>query len=209
MCVLVTAVVSIGAFTYRRERMEWLQTTCADRLFLLGANFGRYVEERGEMPYAAEKPHIVDPSSFEGFDSPWCPVLRKFSERRMLDSGYRMFNWRRETWAFVVGHVFSVNPSQTRAQVVCAGAPVAWCAEPAHDGKRNVLVVPPEGWDPTSERCFGITYVYRMSATEFEAKMQEVAEAVAAMSACDPETLPGGRSQPGHKREHPPVAPDR
>jgi hypothetical protein len=155
-------------------------------MYLLRRHVEDYVQDCGMMPYSATEPPIADPLALlrplNGV-LPVCTSLAEADGTRLLDTGYRMFNWDRETWALVASH-----PSWDSHKIAghdgtpdewgLRGMPVAWCAQPAHRGMRNVWFVdhPPRGSAPDG---LPPPLVRAVNEAEFNGYMKRIEEILA------------------------------
>lgn len=194
VALLIVAGVTLVAHR-ERQRKEVLYVSCRIRLYKLVELFGFHIEENGGMPYAASLPGIVDPMC-EGWSLRdqvliACPFNAEFREGRMVDSGLRTLNWPSETWTFVREEVCQGKPATPlylpgevpAGYDVPPGLMIAWTSQPVSGGRRYVQILPVFGGGFTQDDPLSsvLTSTYLLDEREFDAKMQEIRQALAAM----------------------------
>jgi hypothetical protein len=140
---------------------------------------GLYTDEHGAMPYSVALPEVIDPAC-EGpaatHDLPCCPVNARLEAGRLVDSGFRTFNWPTETWSSMFAEVTRGKPSGYRPGELPVGLPLAWTSKPVKGTMRYVAILPPE-----SSGDLTLTDTYPLDEEEFQVKMEEVRKALAAI----------------------------
>ncbi len=173
------------------ESEERRYISCRSRLYAVAELLRKHIEDYGGMPYVPSLPEIVDPMR-EGWPlRDWilisCPLNAELSEGRLVDSGFRTFNWPSEVWSIVQAEVCRAKkaaPANKRRETPEGGeAPpgvmLVWTAKPVRNGKRYVQVLPDYGggFVPDNPLSSGLTTICLLDEREFEEKMQEVKRA--------------------------------
>ena len=211
--ILMVIVCTARRKPPHRDYPDRLQVACKARLCALVEFFRLNIEEYGGMPYSASLPEIVDPMCKGWPLRDWgllaCPFNAESREGRLVDSGFRTFNWPSATWRLVHQEVCRGKPPVPQyppgevpvGREVPPGLMIAWTSQPVREAKRYVQILPIYGGsftqdDPVSRSA---TSTYLLNDSQFEAKMQEIRRALAAMESSEKRGEPG--SAPAKKSQ--------